>query len=207
VRRRQALLLAPAGGLPWAPARAQQLTERLPTPAELARVGAGGLVAFMRHGLTDNSRVDQAGVDDFSRCSAQRPLSPEGLHQAETVGAAIRRARWPVRQVVSSPLCRARDSAVAAFGKAAVELDPELAYTAHMNAPQRQTALGRTRHWLSTRVAERSLRVVVAHGPNLADLTGYFPTEGTVVLFQPLGDGRFDYLGSIRPEQWVELSH
>lgn len=203
----QRRLLIAAGCALALPSRGQPsaaIRERLPTPADLARARSGGLVLYVRHGATDNSRIDQPELDNYADCSRQRTLSPEGRRQAEQLGAAIRRAGWPVRRVLSSPLCRALDTARLAFG-AAVETDPLLAYTAHLTAAQRLAAGARTREWLGQAVPAGELRVVVAHGPNLSDLTDYFPPEAATVLFRPLAGGQFDYLGTLRIEQWESL--
>lgn len=48
-------------------------------------------------------------------------------------------------------------------------------------------------------------RLLVAHGPNLMDLMGYFPKEATLVVFRPKGQGRFGYVASILPASWPEL--
>lgn len=204
MQRRALIAAGCALALPSQGQPLSSIRERLPSPAELTRARSGGLVLYVRHGLTDNSRIDQAGIKDFADCSMQRTLSPDGRRQAEQLGAAIRRAGWPVRRVVSSPLCRALDTARMAFG-AQVETDPLLAYTAHLSAAQRQAAVARTRDWLSQAVPPAELRVVVAHGPNLSDLTDYFPPEAATVLFRPLAPGQFEYLGTLRIEQWESL--
>jgi phosphohistidine phosphatase SixA len=180
------------------------IQERLPSAAELAEARAGGLVLYVRHGLTDNSRADSAGLIDYADCSMQRSLSPDGRRQAEQLGQAIRRAGWPVRRVISSPLCRALDTARLAF-RGPIESDPLLAYTAHLSAAQRKATVARTRDWLSQPVPNGELRVVVAHGPNLSDLSDYFPSEAATVLIRPLGGGRLEYLGTVRIEQWDAL--
>ena len=49
-------------------------------------------------------------------------------------------------------------------------------------------------------------RLVLAHAPNLMDLMGYFPKEGTLVVFRPLGEAAgFEYIASIPAAQWGEL--
>lgn len=203
--RRRALLAATGAWLGVGHAEPLvSIQERLPSTAELAQARAGGLVLYVRHGLTDNSRTDQPGITDFAACSLQRSLSPDGRRQAEQLGAAIRRLAWPVRRVLSSPLCRARETAQLAF-PGLVETDPLLAYTAHLTTAQRQAAVARTRECLVQAVAAGELRVVVAHGPNLSDLTDYFPVEAATVLLRPAANGRLDYLGTIRIEQWESL--
>ncbi|EWH01905.1 hypothetical protein [Halomonas sp. BC04] len=47
--------------------------------------------------------------------------------------------------------------------------------------------------------------MIVAHGPNLADLMNYFPPEGTLVIFSPLGEEGYLYRASIAPDLWAAL--
>jgi hypothetical protein len=55
-------------------------------------------------------------------------------------------------------------------------------------------------------VPQGTNRVLVAHGPNLADVMGYFvKPEGTVVVVQPRGQNKFDYLATVTPDQWSAL--
>lgn len=91
-----------------------------------------------------------------------------------------------------------------AFGR--MQVAPLLMYTAHLTSVQKKPIIDNTRRLLSTPVAPGSNRVVVAHAPNLADLLGYFvKPEGTMVVFAPLGQGRFEYLASITPDDWAAL--
>ena len=48
-------------------------------------------------------------------------------------------------------------------------------------------------------------RLLVAHGPNLMDLMGYFPKEGTLVVLRPRGRGHFDYVASFAPGLWPQV--
>lgn len=178
--------------------------EQQVSPALLKQLRGGGYVLYMRHGNTDTSRPDRVPSVDLNDCSTQRPLTAEGRQVAADVGKAISRAKIPVGEIFSSPLCRAKESAKAAFGER-YTVDNLLMYTANMTTEEKQPVVARTRALLSAPVAAGSNRVLVAHAPNLMDLMGYFPKpEGTVVVFRPLGDG-FEYLGSIAPQQWKEL--
>src|SRR5690606_13633757 len=75
-----------------------------------------------------------------------------------------------------------------------------------MPAAERKPAVERTRLHLSEPVSPMGTnRIVVAHGPNIAELMDYLPKEGTLILFRPLGQGPFEYLASIPPAHWPEL--
>jgi len=216
-RQRRALTrLAALGMTVWTVAATAVAAEALPAQAEaefheikataalLPELRKGGYVLYMRHGNTNNDIPDQPRLN-LADCSTQRPLNAEGRTVAKQVGQAMGRARIPVGDVYASPLCRARETAQLAFGPKA-QTDPLLMYTAHLTAAQKQPVLAHTRELLSAPVAKGTNRVLVAHAPNMADLIGYFvKPEGTVVVIQPQGDGRFTYVASIPPALWPRL--
>ena len=182
--------------------------EKMATPALLAEVRKGGYVLYMRHGTTDNSRADRAPTVDLNDCNTQRVLNDDGRKLAVTIGQAIAKAKIPVGEVFHSPLCRARESAELAFPALRGKLKPELnlAYTANLTAEQKKPVVAATRTLVSTPVPAGTNRVLVAHAPNMADLMGYFvKPEGTVVVLRPLGNDKFEYLGSIPPTLWASL--
>lgn len=165
----------------------------------------GGYVLYMRHGNTDTSRPDQLPSVDLNDCSTQRPLTEEGRRITASVGKAIRKARIPLGEIYSSPMCRAKESALAAFGPK-FTVNMLLMYTANMSSAEKAPVLEETRELLSRPVTGKANRVLVAHAPNLMDIFGYFPKpEGTVVILKPMGDKNFKYIASIAPGQWKEL--
>ncbi len=179
-------------------------TENPATRDLINHLRKGGYVLFMRHGNTDTSRPDRAPQVDLNDCNTQRPLTAEGRKLAARVGEYIRQAKIPVGEVLSSPLCRAKESAEAAFGHFDVEVN--LMYSGNMTDAEKIPVIKKTRELLSKPVPANTNRLIVAHAPNLRDVMGYFPKqEGTVVVFRPEGEKGFEYLGSIFPGQWNEL--
>lgn len=196
------ILVPQAGALADSP---PAFVETLADRALLAQLREGGYVLYMRHGYTDNTRPDRAPMVDLADCATQRPLTEAGRALVAQVGNSIRAAGLPVGEVFSSPLCRAKESADAAFGPGFTVVE-HLMYTANLTSEQKKPVLAATRELLSRPVAAGSNRVVVAHAPNMADLIGFFvKPEGTVVVIRPHGDGRFDYLASIHPDMWERL--
>ncbi|HEY3431321.1 MAG TPA: histidine phosphatase family protein [Rhodocyclaceae bacterium] len=173
--------------------------------ATLNQVRQGGFVLYMRHGNTDNSKPDRVPSVDLKDCSTQRPLTEEGRQLAAQVGKSIRTAHIPVSEIHVSPLCRAKESAQAAFGNK-FQVNEFLMYTSNLTTEEKKPILETTRQLLSAPVAKGSNRVIVAHAPNMADLIGYFvKPEGTVVVIRPKGDAGFEYVASIPPTLWREL--
>ena len=179
----------------------------LPTAQHLRLLRQGGLVLYMRHGPSDARRPDQVPVQ-LNDCSTQRPLTDAGRKYLDQMARDVARLQLPYQGVISSPFCRVEESARTVFGEPVI-LDASLLYTAAMPALEKRPAVERTRYWLSLPVVEKGLnRVVVAHGPNLAEIMDYLPPEGTLLIFRPLGlqaDPSFEYLASVAPGQWGAL--
>ena len=171
----------------------------------LRRVQAGGFVIYLRHGKTDSSQPDQYPID-LSDCSTQRPLTKEGKNEIIMVGNAIKKAGIKVSQVYSSPLCRAIKSTQLAFGENFI-VEEHLMYTAHLTTEEKMPILAKTKELLSDKdIPNGQNRALVAHAPNIADLINYFPeTEGSLLIFKPLGNGDFEYIATILPNQWDRL--
>lgn len=166
----------------------------------------GGYVLYFRHGSTDNTRADRVPAVDLNDCATQRPLTEAGRQKSAQVGQAMRKAEIPIGDVLSSPLCRTRDSTLALLGKGSpFAIDNNLIYTANLTTGEKAPIIANTRRLLSAPVPEGSNRLLVAHGPNLMDLLGYFPKEATVVVFRPKGEAGFEYVASILPDSWSAL--
>lgn len=179
--------------------------EKLVTPELMANLKKGGFVLYMRHGPTDTTKPDNVPDVDLNDCSTQRPLTEAGRKLAAQVGDAVSKARIPIGEVVVSPLCRTKETALAAFGEK-FTVEKQLMYTANLTSEQKRPIVAITRTLLSTQPSPGTNRVIVAHAPNMMDLIGYFiKTEASIAIFQPLGDQKFEYLGTILPHAWPDL--
>jgi len=171
----------------------------------LNQLQAGGFVLYMRHGPTDTSRPDRVPRVDLNDCTTQRPLTEEGRAVAAQVGKAIRQAAISIGEIQTSPMCRTRQTAEAAFGRIPVT-NVNLMYTSNLTSDEKVPKIKELRQLLSAPVPAETNRVLVAHAPNLMDVMGYFvKPEATVVVFKPLGEQGFEYIASIEPQQWQEL--
>ena len=184
---------------------AGKLTEVAADPGLLQKLRAGGFTLYLRHSLTDNAHPDRVPEVDLEDCTTQRPLTAAGRRLAADVGRGIAAAKIPIDPIHISPMCRVRDTAAAAFPGRDFLVDKQLMYTANLTDEQKVPILEHTRQLLSGPVAPGHNLLVIAHGPNLADLTGYFPKEATLVVFRPTAAAGFRYVASIRPELWSKL--
>lgn len=188
------------------PAAVLKFVEKPATAETLRQLRAGGYALYLRHGPTNNAISDRTPAVDLNDCSTQRPLTESGRQLMATVGASMRQARIPIGEFRVSPMCRARQSAAAAFPQLTPVVDNQLMYVANFTDLEKAPIIANTRKLLSTPVPSGSNRLVLAHAPNLTDLIGYFPKEGTLVIFRPRGAGAgFDYIASVLPARWDGL--
>lgn len=174
------------------------------TAAHIQLLKQGGLVIYMRHGRTDPRFPDMIPVN-LDDCDSQRPLSDAGRQLLDQIGISFAKLQIPYRTVISSPFCRAKESAKRVFGEH-IKVDIALRYTAAMPDAEKQPAVERTLKWISKSVEEQGYnRIVVAHGPNIAEIMDYLPPESTMIIFRPLGAQGFAYIASIEPNHWPAL--
>jgi phosphohistidine phosphatase SixA len=169
----------------------------------IEQVRQGGYVIYMRHGKTDTSKPDQVPID-LADCASQRPLSAQGIEELHQIAANFKLLAIPYQPALVSPLCRAKQTAEIVFG-APVKIEVDIQYTAALTTSQKQPIIKRTHALLSKPVATGTNRVLVAHGPNLVEMMKYFPPEGSLVFFKPLGEQGFKYLATITPADWSSL--
>lgn len=160
---------------------------------------AGELVIYFRHGATTWSGVDRI---EWPR-SRQRLLSEAGVAQSEQIGAAFRDLGAPVGAVLASPFARCRDMAEIAFGR--VEERPELLGLLS-DVDGRPARVAYLSEQVSTPTAGDGNRIVISHRSNIAEVAGAQLGEGDAVLMRPRGDGGFDVLETLAPDDWTRLA-
>jgi broad specificity phosphatase PhoE len=163
-------------------------------PDELVdRVREGGYVLYLRHALTDHSQEDAPNVDTRD-CARQRNLTAAGRAQARSIGRALRELEVPLGRVLTSDFCRTRQTALLAFGRAEssevlTRLPPEEERAAFGSRVRELRLL------IGARPRPGTNTVLVGHITSLEAATGVHVEEGDLVVFQPLGDGRFRVAG------------
>lgn len=168
--------------------------------AELIKdLQAGGYIMYVRHGKTDLHQQD-TNRDTFDNCKDQRNLSEEGREQMKRIGEVIRELKIPIGNVLSSPYCRAKDTATLAFGKLKVE--PNLQFSISKNKED-AARLGKQLHamMLSSNAGTSNV-VLVGHTANLKDGLGIWPKpEGVIAVFKKQA-GKIVFKGMIKPDEW-----
>jgi phosphohistidine phosphatase SixA len=171
----------------------------------LSELQEGGYVIYFRHAQTEKDYADQikANVDD---CSTQRTLSEEGWQQAINIGDAFANADIPIGEVISSEYCRAWQTASLAFGQyqkdSALNFLPFEDYT-----PQQMEQMKANVTPLLTDMPESGTNtIIVGHDDLFEAATGIYPDpQGMAYIVKPDGNGNFEVMANMLPEEWSEL--
>jgi phosphohistidine phosphatase SixA len=167
----------------------------------------GGYVLFLRHPGTN---PDQADTDplNLDNIKAQRQLSDEGRADAKALGQAFRALKIPFARVISSKFYRAYEASTL-LNVAEVTTALDVAEGGLVVSPkENQRRAKALRELLSTSPPAGKNTMIVSHRPNLQDAAGKEfgdATEGEIVVFKPLGEGKFECVGRVAPPgKWTE---
>ena len=158
----------------------------------------GGHVLVIRHATAD-AEINRREL--LRSCVLQRNLTGRGRAQARELGEAIRALRIPIGEVRSSPLCRTRDTARLAFGRATLDRDlvsPGVIGT-ETDDERRARAL---RAMVEDLPPAGENTVLVTHTGNIGAALGEATVaEGELLVY---GEGA-ELVGRVPPELWQEL--
>jgi phosphohistidine phosphatase SixA len=171
----------------------------------LSELQEGGYIIYFRHAQTEKDYADQvkANVDD---CSTQRTLSEEGWQQAISIGNAFADADIPIGEVISSEYCRAWQTASLAFGQ--YEKDDALNFLPFEDyTPAQMEQMKANVTPLLTAMPESGTNtVIVGHDDLFEAATGIYPDpQGMAYVVKPDGNGGFEVMANMLPEEWSEL--
>ena len=153
-----------------------------------------GLVVFMRHAIAPGTG-DPANLD-LRDCATQRNLSAEGREQARDIGMRIRAARVPVAAVVSSPWCRALDTArILDIGPVTTRSHLGSSFRSRESAAESRAR--RTKAVIHEHASRPGVLFLIGHQVNILDVTGVAPSSGEAVVVRSDGRGGMVVLGTI----------
>jgi len=163
---------------------------------------SGQAVVLLRHAVTEEGVGDPPGFT-LGKCDTQRNLSAQGRQDAARIGAAFKRRKIPVSDVLSSRWCRCLDTAMLAFGRATPSpmLDSMFNEDDKARAPKlalvRQTIAG---HQGAGR-APGNL-VLVTHQQNIVAMVQVSPASGEMIVAEADNQGRLRVVGRIGPDEY-----
>jgi hypothetical protein len=174
------VLIGIAACMPWA------LSEWREARVEAA-LQNGGYVVYLRHADRNAGPKEKLSAEsklaDFSQCATQRNLTDEGRSDATKIGTTLQSLGIPVGRVIALPLCRTRDTAMLAFGRAALEprlYDPDFVAKLLAVAP-----------------AAGTNTVLVDTEDQVRRLIGLELRPAEAAVFKPKPGGGYDYVGHL----------
>jgi len=197
-------------------ARAQQSAKLLrigflnpsgPAPASASIAGADeplwiklrsepDLVVFMRH--THSTGGNPLTWDETGNCRGEVVLSAKGKAHAKKIGDAFVQHGVKLSRLISSPMCRCRETAQIAFGGNYVT-DAALREIASAD-PERIAAYEKTAVSLIMKHLGNTPVVFVSHQPNINLLTMELIAEGDLLIGRANQTGEIDVVGKMRIE-------
>ena len=177
-------------------------------PALIESLRAGGFILYFRHAETDWSQTDRRHEAGWDSCdpAQMRQLSAAGRDSARRLGEALRRLQIPVGRVVASEFCRTRETArLLALGP--VETSRDLINLTHAEHAGGTEALrGRVRRLLATPPPAGTNVVLVSHGNVFLLVAEQRPVEAGTAIVRPDGEGGFEVVTHVTPEEWSRLA-
>ena len=166
----------------------------------------GGYVIYFRHAQTERDFADQvmADVNDYS---TQRVLSEFGIQQSLVIGEGFEISEIPVGSVTTSEYGRAVTTAAIAFGE--YQKDPALNFLPFEDYTDAQVEQMRENvtPFLTAVPEEGTNSVIVGHDDIFESATSIYPDpQGIAYILEPDGNGDFDIIANLLPEEWAELS-
>jgi phosphohistidine phosphatase SixA len=162
----------------------------------------GGYVIYFRHFETGADTPDQH-IARYEDCTTQRQLNEKGVRDAVRVRDAFVKLGVPVGEVLSSPFCRAWQSADLSFGRHrtvdALKLPPSKDYTDADKAAMKATLVP----LLSAPPPTGRNLVIMGHDDHMPAAGGpEIRTQGEAVIARPDGKGGFIVVAQVQPWFW-----
>lgn len=174
----------------------------LPAPALFEALKAGGYVIYIRHAKSNMEQADHDPVV-ISNCATQRLLSDDGRKQAQKIGATFQVMGIHVDYVLSSPYCRAMETAALAFPSVERKVADMLSYSLGLPKEAAERAAGELKKVLATTPKAGANTVLIGHTSNLKEAAGLWPKkEGGALIFRPDGQGAFAFVGTLEPAEF-----
>jgi phosphohistidine phosphatase SixA len=165
---------------------------------DLGQTLRGGFVIFLRHGAAETGHRPTAVAElPAPGChGVDRPLTERGLADVRAIGEAFRRLGLPVGKVLTSPACRAIETAWYAVGRVD-GLEPDLLKPRSGEVTQ---AL------LAAAPVPGTNTLIVGHLSNAMAASELSPQEGEALIFAAGPGGRARLVARVPVDGWSALA-
>ena len=155
----------------------------------------GGKVVVMRHAPVERGEGKGNSLKRDPSCKEERNLSQEGKKLAKKVGEVFLQNNIPVEQVLHSPFCRTRDTAIIAFENVS---DSDLLYLLEVLPEDRAAEQTEKLNQLIGSYEGRGNLVLITHEPNIRPISFETIKYLDFAVMNPEGEDQFEELGVIR---------
>lgn len=170
----------------------------------------GRLVIFLRHGRAVMGAAAEPLAELPERlreecAERQLVLTEEAVADMKKIHRQIEMLQIPIGEVLTSPACRAVESAWHAFGKATIR--PPLADLWDVELESdREASEAELREVLTSAPEGEGNLVIVSHVSNIRVLTDLDLNHGEAAIFAPGGENGFRLLRRVMPGQWSQIA-
>jgi phosphohistidine phosphatase SixA len=151
------------------------------------------LVVLMRH--TQPAGGNPLAWDESGNCKGEAMLTAGGKEHAKRIGEAFA-AHGVKPRVISSPMCRCRDTARIAFGDSLIT-DESLREVASADSDRVKRFERKAQSLIASHRGPVPV-VLVNHRPNIDRLTMELIDEGELLVGRANANGEIDVLGKIK---------
>jgi len=163
----------------------------------------GGYSFYFRHSKT--LRTKRLKEIDLNDCSTQRNLSVEGKILAKEVAKYLKTLNIKIDKVLSSPYCRAKDTASYMFSR--VNIDDSLSYSMYDNEKIKLSKKEGLKSILLRKPKVGFNSIAISHTSNLQDLAKiWLKHELGLAIFKAQNDGTLKHIATINPDQWENIN-
>lgn len=163
--------------------------------AAIKALAQGGHAILMRHAKI-SAHAKAMVLDPNGNCANEENLSDDGRAQSGRLKAMLDKAGIKFDAVLTSPFCRAKETAQLAFGRATVDSNlTALEIGTQAQGQARTQAITD----LLARHAGKGNVALVTHRPNIDALTMELVEEGEAVVARIQPNGTLDVVGRIKP--------
>ena len=157
-----------------------------------AHLEDGGLVVVMRSPTLENNKDRATALLHDTSCNSKANLSARGKAEALEVGKLFKSRGVSVEQVLSSPHCLAKETAMTAFGQA--ETQEYLASKEKLSSDQADSYATQ----LDTRIGSyegKGNLVIFTHESIIKDLSFQKLRDGYFLVLKPMGKNEYEEIG------------
>jgi phosphohistidine phosphatase SixA len=163
----------------------------------------GGYTIFFRHEQTTMTGILRDRLPyDFSSCEGQRILSPAGIASSQEIGEAFQILNIPIETVLTSPICRSKDTAQLAFKQ--VNVTNQLMVQNVVMKRTKEDVVRDLKSIVNQPHNPKQNTILIGHLGNVLPL-GEMPSEGEAIVLKPDGKSGVTVVGRILSVQWSDI--